>query len=117
LSANRMLGSMAMEDDGSLIVPFPTANNSNNNLRQRAVSYDERQSVEFDSVPPPSIRRCYLDAQRNVEELEYEVTIPSSPSRPRSASCSNLSMGYNTNNTMIRRPLSSHHECGTIAED
>ncbi len=121
------LGSI-VEDDGLLVVPYPSTINNNNNLRQRAVSYDERQSMEFDGVQPPETSasrsgRCHSDMRGNEE---CNATIPSSSSRghkcnvmnnsrPRSASCSNLTMGCN--NTGILRSLPSHHECGTIAED
>ncbi len=121
-----------VEDDGLLVVPCPSTTNNNNNLRQRAVSCDERQSVELDGVLPPTTStsrsgRCHTDVRGNEE---YDATVPSSSSssssrghkynfvnnsRPRSASCSNLSMGCT--NTGILRSLSSHHECGTIAED
>ena len=125
------LGSI-VEDDGLMIIPCPSTTNNNNNLRQRAVSYDERQSVESDGVLPPisSTSRsglCHTDVRGNMELQEYDATIPSSSSslghkynsvnnsRPRSASCSNLTMGCNNTGTLT--PLPSHHECGTIAED
>jgi hypothetical protein len=138
------LGSTVLEGDGSLVVPCATTtNNSFNTLRQRAVSYDERQSVElFDDgeLQPPAntssrrSRRGYYSGVNGSEELQqYDATSrPSSSSvlsttrgydynfvngsRPRSASCSNLTMGCN-NSTVMLRSLPSHHECGTIAED
>ena len=140
----KILGSTVLEGDGSLVVPCATTtNNSFNTLRQRAVSYDERQSVElFDDgeLQPPAntssrrSRRGYYSGVNGSEELQqYDATSrPSSSSvlsttrgydynfvngsRPRSASCSNLTMGCN-NSTVMLRSLPSHHECGTIAED
>lgn len=99
------LGSI-VEDDGLLVVPCPS------NLRQRAVSYDERQSVEFDGVLPPTTSTATIPSSSSSRGHKYNFA---NNSRPRSASCSNLNMGCN--NTGILRSLSSHHKCGTIAED
>lgn len=115
---NSSSGSTLLEDDRSLVIPC----NNNNNLRQRAVSYDERQNVKVDGVLPPTTSggsgRCYQDVQEDEPTSSsrgYEYNFVSG-TRPRSASCSNLTMVCNST-TGILRSLPSHHECGTIAED
>lgn len=128
---NSSSGSTLLEDDRSLVIPCPETSNNTNNLRQRAVSYDERQSVKIDGVLPPNTSggsgRCYKDMQEDEELQLCDATVPTSSSRgyeynfvngtrPRSASCSNLTMVCNST-TGILRSLPSHQEFGTIAED